>query len=275
MSDLLELVQWRLVPERAVALYRQHEDLVKEAWEKQGYSPALQKILETINIIPGKYPGGIPNHAGPLTGMLTGGLMGAGLGYGLGRLGEAVLPEKWKRRRLRRTMALLGGALGAAPGMAYTYYNVSNKQSPFAQTLKKLEVPPEVKKVVTAAWEKAAEAGYGGLFWGPPIDVNEFNQIVWKDPRVSRVLPAPTQAAATGLITGAANLPGKATSRWVTPFDVARMAAGMGVGHVSGALVGKGLGLLMGMPEETQERMKSTGMWAGLVSQLVPRAFGG
>ena len=76
-------------------------------------------------------------------------------------------------------------------------------------------------------------------------------------------------------MTAAANLPGKLQTRFVTPFDVARIAAGMGSGYLSGKLVGKGLGLLMGMPEETQEKLKNTGMFAGIIANLVPMAFGG
>lgn len=132
------------------------------------------------------------------------------------------------------------------------------------------EVTPDKLDMASKSAETSA-----GMFNSEPIDVNEFNQIVWKDPRVSRSLSPQMQAAATGLVTGAANLPGKVNSRWVTPMDIGRMAAGMGVGYLSGSLVGAGLGALMGMPEETQDRLKSTGMWAGLLTELVPKAFGG
>ena len=53
------------------------------------------------------------------------------------------------------------------------------------------------------------------------------------------------------------------------------MAAGMGSGYMSGALVGKALGTMMGMPQERQEQLKSTGLWAGMIANLVPIAFGG
>ena len=61
----------------------------------------------------------------------------------------------------------------------------------------------------------------------------------------------------------------------MTPIDIARIAAGMGVGYTSGALVGGALGLMMGMPERTQEQLKQTGFWAGALSKIVPIAFGG
>jgi hypothetical protein len=57
-------------------------------------------------------------------------------------------------------------------------------------------------------------------------------------------------------------------------MDVGRMAAGMGSGYLSGALVGKALGLMMGMPESTQDKLKNTGMFAGIVANMVPIAFG-
>lgn len=276
MSSISELVQWRRVPERALNLYRLYEDDIKEAWEKQAYSPTLKKLMEWGNLIEGTYPGGIPNHPGPLTSMLTMGLAGAGLGYGAGVLGEKILPDKWKRGKLRRTLALLGGAAGAMPGLGYMAHNYMNEQPVLGnKLLQPVKISEEVRAAVQDGWEKVAYMSGTGVFFSPPIDVNEFNQIVWKDPRVSRPLPAATQAAATGLITGAANLPGKSNNRWVTPMDVARMSAGMGVGHLSGALVGKGLGLLMGMPDGTQEKLKQTGMWAGLLGQLIPKAFGG
>jgi hypothetical protein len=54
----------------------------------------------------------------PLAAALAGGLLGAGLGYGGGALAEQILPKRhFNRGRLRKTLALLGGGLGAAPGL--------------------------------------------------------------------------------------------------------------------------------------------------------------
>jgi hypothetical protein len=41
-------------------------------------------------------------------------------------------------------------------------------------------------------------------------------------------------------------------------MDVARISAGMGSGYLSGAIVGKVLGTLTGMPGSTQDRLKQT-----------------
>jgi hypothetical protein len=113
---------------------------------------------------------------------------------------------------------------------------------------------------------------FGGA--GPIIPVNAFNSTINSDPRVRNRLDPAMRAAATGLITSSAHLPGKRSTRFVTPMDVGRMAAGMGSGYLSGALVGKALGVMMGMPESTQNRLKNTGMFAGVVANMVPIAFG-
>jgi hypothetical protein len=122
------------------------------------------------------------------------------------------------------------------------------------------------------------------MFGGPPrrrllrsnpvIPVHEFNNVINRDPRVRNRLDPAMRAAATGLITSSAHLPGKRSTRFVTPMDVGRMAAGMGSGYISGALVGKALGVMMGMPKDTQNKLKNTGMFAGIVANMVPIAFG-
>ena len=50
---------------------------------------------------------------------------------------------------------------------------------------------------------------------------------------------------------------------------------GMGTGYMSGLLVGKALGAMMGMPKDTQDKLKTTGMWAGVIANIIPKAFGG
>jgi hypothetical protein len=120
---------------------------------------------------------------------------------------------------------------------------------------------------------KLADSMTGGFSAIPPIDVSEFNDMIWRDPTVSGRLSMPEQAAATGFMSGAANLPGKASTRFVTPMDMGRMAAGMGSGYLSGALVGKALGLAFGMPDESQERFRQSGMMAGLIANALPILF--
>lgn len=293
LEKLVNEVQWREVPERAVEIYTKYADTFASEWEKQGTSTLLNTLAQYMNLIPGEFPGGLPNHPSPLTSMLVGGLAGAGLGYGAGYLGEHLLPQTWQRGKLRRTLATAGGALGAAPGAAWGLVNkadgrsfndselfqqprppvdVSNNMDQYFTTLD--HIPDYLKEDVKVSFEKAAKLYPGTGLVGPPIDVTQFNQTIWQDPRVAGMLPVPLRAAASGLVTGAANLPGKDDTQFVTPFDVARMAAGMGSGYLSGMLVGKALGILTGMPQETQDKLKTTGMWAGVIANLVPIAFG-
>jgi len=278
--DLLEktreLIEWQRVPETAVALFNEKRAEILEAFEKDAYSPTLRTLGESMNLLPGKFPGGIPNAPSPLASMLVSGMAGGALGYGLGTVGEAVLPKEWKRRRLRRTLALLGAGAGMAPGAAWGMVNMGddrNFNDPSLITGPASPYQGEKTAVHDEIKQSYDNTGLEGSF--TPIPVNEFNQIIWKDPRVSRPLSPAVQAAATGLVTGAANLPGRRNVNFVTPMDIGRMAAGMGSGYLSGALVGKALGTMMGMPPSTQDRLKSTGMWAGMVANLVPIAFGG
>ena len=112
LEQLLEEVTWRNVPYRAVEIYEKYAHIIEAEWEKKGRSEFIHQLGQYINMIPGQFPGGIPNSPAPLTSMLVGGLAGAGLGYGAGYLGEAVLPREWRRGNLRNTMAMAGA--GAA-----------------------------------------------------------------------------------------------------------------------------------------------------------------
>lgn len=304
---------WQKVSQLAVDEYEKIAAAVKDLPEKQAYSEAIRRTGELLNFFPGKYPGGIPNSPSPLAAMLTTGLVGAGLGYGAGAIGEAVMPHTWQRGKLRRTLAMLGGAGGALPGMAWMAANHTIgkplnapanpdinppvNEAPFEgiRRLNTQQAPKnapidlpnsmagEVKMSVlldddqpvlySEAFSKlAAMYGAAGGLGVPAINVNEFNQVVWGDPRVTSRMQPETRAAATGLFSSAAHIGG---SNIITPLDIGRITVGMGTGYLSGALVGRALGTLMGMPDETQDHLKNVGMWAGIVSGLVPIAFGG
>jgi len=264
--------------------------------EKRAYSPTLKRLAQLLLISPSDVSQHIPCAGSPLASILAGGMLGAATGYGAGWLGEQVLPKKWKRNRLRWTLAALGGLTGAAPGMLGAAVHARQGRSilepgplyenpaqtwggevPASSGVGKYtlasaaapgEVPPQVKEAIYS------ETGaFGPVLGAPPIPVDRFNQTVWQDPYVAPRLSPVQQAAISGLVTGAAYEDGRKT-RFVTPLDVARMTAGMGSGYISGALVGKALGLLTGMPDSTQDTLKRTGLWAGVVANLVPIAFG-
>jgi hypothetical protein len=63
-------------------------------------------------------------------------------------------------------------------------------------------------------------------------------------------------------------------SSYVTPSDMARLTAGMGVGYGSGLVAGKVLGTLTGMPPRVQNTLAQSGMYAGIVKAMVPMIYG-
>jgi len=272
-------------------------DAEESPWVKVAYSVAANKILEALQFAPST--SGIPNSPGPLQSMLAGGMLGAGLGYGVGAVGEQLLPRDWKRRRMSRTLAILGGLAGAAPGGLWMAHNYANEKPLNAASLFNTPPPindPPSKGIQSRAAppakaaaeedsddegdgrsdERASERSYGSSGYDfPPVRVNEFNHVIWNDPRVSDPIPYALQAAGSGLVAGAAYDSPRGRSPLVTPADIARIAVGMGTGYASGALVGKGLSLLFGLPQSTQERLKNVGLFAGVLKTLIPVAFGG
>ncbi len=209
----------------------------------------------------------------PLAGMAAGGLLGAGLGYGGGYLMEKLLgPKVLEPGRLRRVGALAGGGLGALPGAYLGVTGARMKAQDGASTGESLEafVEPNVllgKEADTLPelpelLRKSAEDA-GGLYM-PTIPVDAFNRVVWEDPNT----PAQIRAATTGLVGSAATLRGGA--QVVSPFDVGRIAVGMGSGLASGMVVGRVLGAMAGLTPDA----KRTGMWAGALANVIPIAFG-
>jgi len=47
----------------------------------------------------------------------------------------------------------------------------------------------------------------------------------------------------------------------------------MGTGWLSGMLVGKTLGALAGLRPESQKTLQQTGVWAGVLTNVVPKLF--
>jgi hypothetical protein len=84
-----------------------------------------------------------------------------------------------------------------------------------------------------------------------------------------------TAAMTMGALHAAQQMPGGHDQPgWVTPKQMAGLAVNMGAGYLSGALVGSALGLLTGMPSTTQQTLKNTGMYLGIVNSVVPKLFG-
>jgi hypothetical protein len=290
----------RVVPARDQPLAR-HE-ASDGRWIKVGTSPTLRELGKYLNFFEGEYPGGIPNSPGPVQSMLTSGLVGAGLGYGAGWLGEQLLPESWKDNRLRRTLATLGGAAGATPGALWgasnvmtgkdfndpTVLNPDQDQSSIGAAAEKQSSDQPLSRTWLLSMERAA-MDFGArqrraCKWAldtfqtdpiqdpsnPAVDINSLGQTMWDvgaDPE--------TTGTTMGALHAARQMPGGKDSNYVTPGQMGQLAASMGTGYVSGALVGKALGTLTGMPEGPQNKLKQTGMYLGAVKSVVPKLFGG
>lgn len=255
-----------------------------EPWVKVAGSAALEGIGEALNYFPNKINRHIPGLQSPLGAALTSGLLGAGLGYAGGALAEQALPESWHRGKLRRTAAILGGLGLSVPALAWGAANVHSGKSlldgwplddgphpPATPSGKQPDTHREQSFVRKMAEEYHSETGVSRE---PLINVDAFNRTIWGDPNI--VLQPAIRAAAGGLVTGAATLAGGGRqAKLITPMDLGRMSAGMGSGYLAGALLGKALGVMAGMPQPAQDRLKQTGMYAGVIANLVPLAFGG
>ena len=280
--------------------------------EKRAESPTMDFMARHLGFKPGVIPTA-PNPlvSGLATGLLGAGL-GYGAGW-LGEQLMPKRWEKGKLRRNLAIMGGLAGAAPSAiwalnnvdmgkhwnsgESMANTRIpDTADAHKPWTlnqetgdmdlnmnywsprslHTMPELEqfAGKEVASAIRESFEKQAFMAQTGLNreW-PPVNVPNFHAAVNFDPRVRNRLSPWERAAATTLAAGGSALEGG--TKLVSPATIGRIAAGMGSGYLSGALVGGVLGALTGMPADTQERLKNTGMWAGAISNILPLAFGG
>jgi hypothetical protein len=232
----------------------------------------------------------------PLSATIGGGLLGSAVGYGAGWLSEKLLPsDKFESGKLRRTLAILGGLAGAAPGvwqgadLAFRDENVNNRgvgaffrgfpwnnEKPAADnrfkaiTDKLASVFPSEVLMLSDMWKHAAfEAGADHL---PMIPVDEFGRTIWSDISTMGGYTSPQIASAsTGVIQAASLARGGATI--ISPADIARIGVGMGSGYLSSLLVGKTLGALAGLTPSAQKALQQQGVFAGVLSNVIPLLF--
>jgi len=224
--------------------------------------------------------GELPRWPSPLAATLVGSAVGGGLGYGAGTLVERLMPDTWKRDRLRRTLAVLGAAGLGLPGLVYYGMNRAEGKGwldPGTWSRVRGDSPIQRSGATTIAAQhtKIGEEFpplSAGAFFSPHIEVDSFNNVVWRDSRT----PPPIQAATTGLVTAASLQRGDfgARSPLVSPADIANIAVGAGSGYLSGAVVGRALGALAGLPNSAQKRLQDVGLWSGVLVRVVPMAFG-
>jgi hypothetical protein len=204
-----------------------------------------------------------------LTSAIVNGVIGSGLGYAGGWLAEQLAPEdRLDEGGLRRTGALLGGALGAAPGL--WRYSAENR--------------PTINRWLGKA---AAADGATGAMFLPRIPVDAFNRVIWNDvtnpantfgsrsPWGSNDQPMGTPpfaaAATSGLLAGTARAAGSSV---VSPWQVATAAAvGAGKGWATALAAGKILGALAGLKPDDQLALQRAGIWGGLITGVANTLF--
>lgn len=261
------------------------------AWVKVAYSQSLHKALQYLNFFPGQYPGGIPNHPSPLTAMLTSGAVGAGLGWGVGHLAGKAIPGGYGDN-LGRTGAIIGGALGAAPGGAWAAANADNDKSlldgwPFNSTEDKAVDPwGEVLKKGAEQWadiplgalyvdasEKLASAfadfAPRGRATPADVNINALGQTLW-DAGAGQQLTA----AALGAMYAAQRLPDPyADPEIVTGNQLAQLTANTvgnyATGYLAGVVLNKAIGSAF-----SPGAIGAGNAALGLISAVVPKLFG-
>lgn len=204
-----------------------------------------------------------------LTSAIVSGLLGSGIGYAGGWLAEKLAPgDGVEEGNLRRTGAVLGGALGAAPGL--WQYSAERRAG----------LHPRLAKAA------AADGSTGAMFL-PRIPVDAFNRAVWNDvanpanafgsrsPWGSGEEPLGTPpfaaAATSGLLAGTARAAGTPV---VSPWQVGVAAAvGAGKGWATGLAAGKILGALAGLRPDDQVALQRAGIWGGLITGVANTLF--
>lgn len=192
----------------------------------------------------------------PLATSITGSALGAGLGYLGGRIAENLLPQHFQGKRLRRTLALAGAGLGAAPGLYLGRLGAKADGTSYGEGL----ITPGV-----LSNEKQADAG----LFGPSIEVDMFNRLVMSDP----FTPPAVRAATTALASAADRSTGGGGV--ISVSDLARVAIGAGAGYLQAYAGAKILGGLAGLDPSAQKALQRTGFVAGALNAAVPKLFGG
>lgn len=196
----------------------------------------------------------------PLATAVTGSALGAGLGYLGGAAAETLFPHALRGKRLRKTLGLAGGVLGAIPGM---YLGSLGARADGTGYLEGLTSPG-----VLSGEPKAASLNDAGGLYLPRVEVDAFNRLVLADP----FAPPAVRAGAAALVTAADRSTGGLGL--ISPADIARIAIGAGAGYVQAYAGAKVLGALAGLSPDAQRAMSQMGTVAGALNAVVPGLFG-
>lgn len=270
------------------------EDL-QDWWVKVAYSPTLRRMAEVLQFLPSR---DIPGFGGrPIASTIASGLLGAGIGYGGGALMDKLTPKMFRGKKGRMKYwgaglgGLVGAGLGATPGFVNWHdgrdFNDNTLWSGFpddgfdGDLAGNSSYKAASEQFVTKMAYQVHPAGVSSTMGGPSFEesplirTDELGNVLWG----SRANPQ-TTAMTMGIMYGANQMqdsrsrPGLVTPHQTGLMGMAMGAAGGGLkGYATGYVVGKGLGLLTGMPQDTQNKLKQSGMALGIINSLVPRLF--
>ena len=244
---------------------REHDSRPDPTWCALVLTRKSASLAETVQGLAGWNDRFYPPS--PLASLLASGILGAGLGYAGATLASGLLPGRWDKKKFRRTGLLLGGMAGAAPGALETFKSLLIGQPVTDGS----HMQHKNSNPKTGALEDGYLPRTPKYSPGPVIDSEAMLHTIWRSPMVSGQLTPKERSLMTGVLSSTRQI---ADSPYLTPADMARLTAGMGVGYASGLVAGKVLGVLTGMPPDTQKTLADTGMYAGVVKSVLPMVFG-
>lgn len=232
-------------------------------------SELTQPVTKALGLTPAWWSDPIGGPT-PLASALAGGLLGAGGGYLTGRIAENFLPSGvLQPGKLRRNMAMLGGGLGVLPSIYLARLGAPQHGSVWnSLTEPNVLLNGSEKQAIQTTMQKVAQMGDSGSMFMPSIPVDDFNQIVFRDPFL-----APSMAYAASGIVQSANA-SQGSPGIISPYDIARVAVGMGAGLTQAYVGGKILGAVAGLSPQAQRQLQQAGVIAGAVKAVVPGLFG-
>ena len=225
-----------------------------------------------------------------LTRTLVGGALGGLGGYAAGSVYDAVAPRIIGKgpTNMRGALSLLGAGAGSVPGLVSGGVALANDKStlsdyPWDAIARDFDVPEYRMKAAEDAGSMMVPSipvdAFNKVVWNDAMDQNPFGaKSSWGDTSPSLHTPPAAAAAVSGLLSATGAAHGKEI---VSPWDVAKTVANLGVnagiggiaGLATGAAVGKGLSILAGLPPETQALLQHTGMWSGMIAGIANKVF--
>lgn len=280
----------------------------EDAWVKVAYSPTVHWLGQQTGFFPGQSEAALL-HPSPLTAMLVSGLLGAGLGWLGGQAARWFMPEGWGHR-LPWTLAAVGGALGATPGLIWGLSNRALKRrfnDPQLGTFRPGEPSGRLSVETLGGVEQARKTAAAVLglrsahpevraaavrqaverFGAPPVRVKQAVQVSL--PAVGNALwssgASPQLAGATmNTLYAARQMPDpRARPDTVTDHQLGQLALSMGQSYGVGRAAGLAINALVGSPLNNRqwgttlagldERLPAP-LRMQMLGLVVPRIFG-